>query len=204
MRCGLPAAGSRDGRDAHAAARRDDAIMSQLPTVLVAYASKHGSTREVADAVAIRLRERRWEVDLEPAADVTAVDGYAGVVLGAALYMGRPLADARRFLERHHADLASIPLAVFAMGPLKNEEDDLAGSRKQIDRALGRYGLSPDAEAVFGGVLDPAEHRFPFNHMPAGDARDWDAIHAFADRVHAAFTSAMSPSGEPVRGVDQR
>src|SRR3954451_11802505 len=179
--------------------------MSQLPSLLVAYASKHGSTREVADAVAIHLREHGWTADLQPAADVTHVHGYSGGVLGAALYMGRPHADARRFLKRHHAALASIPLAVFAMGPLKNEEHDLAGSRKQIDRAIGRYDdVLPAVEAVFGGVLDPAEQRFPFNHMPAGDARDWEAIHAFADQVHEAFASTASPAGEAVGRVDQR
>jgi len=179
--------------------------MSQLPTLLVAYASKHGSTREVADAVAIRLREHGWRSDLQPAADVQDMDGYAGVVLGAALYMGRPHADGRRFLKRHHAALASLPFAVFAMGPLKDEEHDLAGSRAQIDKAIGRYDdLRPAVEAVFGGVLDPAEQRFPFNHMPAGDARDWDAIRAFADQVHEAFSSVTSPSGQPVGRVDQR
>ena len=52
MPCGLSAAGSGDGRDARRASGDDDVIMSQLPTILVAYASKHGSTREVADAVA--------------------------------------------------------------------------------------------------------------------------------------------------------
>jgi menaquinone-dependent protoporphyrinogen oxidase len=182
MRCGIPAAANGDGRDAPGAAGSDDAIMSQLPTLLVAYASKHGSTREVADAVAIRLREHGWNADLQDAADVSSVEGYDGVVLGAALYMGRPHRDARRFLRTHHAALATMPVAVFAMGPLKNEEHDLAGSRAQIDRALGRFDdVTPDVEAVFGGVIDPAALRFPFSHMPAGDARDWDAIRAFAD-----------------------
>lgn len=205
MRCGLSAAETGDGRDASEASGSDDAIMSQLPTLLVAYASKHGSTREVADAVAIRLREHGWAVDLRDAADAPSPDGYDGVVLGAALYMGRPHSDARRFLRRHHAALSTMPVAVFAMGPGKNEEDDLAGSRTQLDKAMGRYeDVAPDVEAVFGGVIDPAALRFPFNHMPAADARDWDAIRAFADQVHEAFTGDRSRSGEPVGGIDQR
>jgi len=204
MRCGLPAAENRAGRDVPAAAASDDAIMSQLPTLLVAYASKHGSTREVADAVAIRLREHGWHVELLEAADVATVDCYDGVVLGAVLYMGRPHRDARRFLHRHHAALATMPVAVFAMGPLKNEEHELAGSRAQIDKALAHYDdVTPDVEDVFGGVVDPAVLRFPFSHMPAGDARDWDAVRAFADRVHETFSADPSPAGEPVGRIDQ-
>lgn len=205
MRCGLSAAQNGDGRDARAASGGDDCIMSQLPTLLVAYASKHGSTHEVADAVAIRLREHGWDVDLRDAGDAPTPDGYDGVVLGTALYMGRPHSDARRFLRRHHAALATMPVAIFAMGPGKAEEHDLAGSRDQLDKTLGRYDdVAPDIEEVFGGVIDPATLRFPFNHMPAADARDWDAIQTFADGVHEAFAGDRSPSGEAVGGVDER
>lgn len=198
MPCGLPAVESRDGRDVRRASGDDDAIMSQLPTILVAYASKHGSTREVADAVAGRLRDHGWTVDLREVAAVQDVNQYGGVVLGAALYMGRPHADARTFLRHHHAALATRPLAVFAMGPGKGEEEQIAGSRKQLDRALHRFDdIEPAVEAVFGGVVDPGSLHFPFNHMPASDARDWEAIQRFADEVHEELASA-SMHGEPV------
>lgn len=179
--------------------------MSQLPTILVAYASKHGSTREVADAIAIRLRELGWDADLQPVSAVDDLGPYAGVVLGTALYMGRPHADARKFLRRHHAGLATNRLAVFAMGPGKDEDDQIAGSRKQIDRTLARYDdVAPAVEAVFGGVLDPVVLRFPFNHMPASDARDWDAIRRFAEDVDEAFSAERSVQGEAVGRIDER
>ena len=205
MPCGLPAAGNRDGRDARRAPGSDDATMSQLPTILVTYASKHGSTREVADAVASRLREHGWTVDLREVAAVRDVHQYGGVVLGTALYMGRPHADARTFLRHHHRTLATMPLAVFAMGPGKDEDDQIAGSRKQLDRALHRYDdIAPDVEAVFGGVFDPTILHFPFNHMPASDARDWNAIQRFADEVYQSFSSERSGRGDPVGRVEQR
>jgi menaquinone-dependent protoporphyrinogen oxidase len=199
MRCGLPAAWSSERRDAVAGTCSDDeAIMSELPTLLIAYASSHGSTRDVADAIAIRLRLRGWDAALLPAADVTELSGYAGVVLGAALYMGRPHRDARRLLKRHHAQLARMPLAVFAMGPLKDTEHDMAGARAQLDRALAHHrDITPTLVEIFGGVVDPSSLRFPFNRMPGGDARDWAAIEAFADRISEAFEAA-SPLGEPV------
>jgi hypothetical protein len=37
--------------------------------------------------------------------------------------------------------------------------------------------------AVFGGAIDPARLRFPFNRMPASDARDWDAIRTWTAEI---------------------
>src|SRR5207249_454038 len=71
--------------------------------------------------------------------------------------------------------------AVFAMGPRTSSEDDLAGSRKQLDHDLAKLPeLEPFSIAIFGGVVDPAKLHFPFNRMAASDARDWDAIEAWA------------------------
>jgi menaquinone-dependent protoporphyrinogen oxidase len=154
------------------------------PTILVAFATKHGSTREVAEVVAGRLREHDVRTDVLPAADVHGLEPYEAVVLGGALYAGRWHGDARRFLRRHRRALGDRPLAVFALGPLTEKEEDMAGSRAQLDRALGTFeALHPVAVAVFGGVVDPAKLRFPFSHMPATDARDWERIRAWADEV---------------------
>jgi hypothetical protein len=37
--------------------------------------------------------------------------------------------------------------------------------------------------AVFGGVVDPTKLHFPFSRMPQSDARDWDAIAAWASET---------------------
>ena len=156
--------------------------MSQ--SVLVAYATKRGSTREVAEAIAERLATRGLETTVSCADDVADLEAFDGVVLGGSLYMGRWHADARAFLKSHREALTAVPLAVFAMGPLTMEDSDVAGSRKQLDHALAK---TPDVEpvsiAIFGGVIDPEKLRFPFSHMPASDARDWDAVAAWADEV---------------------
>ncbi len=163
--------------------------------MLVAFATKRGSTREVAEAVATRLREHGAEVDVVPAADAHEVDGYDAVVLGGSLYMGRWHPDARRFLRRHRDELAERPLAVFALGPLTTAAKDLEGSRRQLEHALGRFGdLEPRTTAVFGGVVHPEQLRFPFSHMPASDARDWDAIRAWADEVAGIASRTPAPA----------
>ena len=152
--------------------------------VLVAFATKRGSTREVAESVAETLRAEGLEAECRAAAEIEDLDGYAAVVLGGALYMGRWHADARDFLRRHRRLLAALRLAVFAMGPRTLAESDVEESRKQLDNALAMVPeLEPVSVAVFGGVVDPAKLRFPFNRMPASDARDWDAIHAWVQDV---------------------
>jgi len=165
------------------------------PSILVAYATKHGSTREVAEAIAEVLSGNGREVELRPAADAGDVDGYAGVVLGGPLYMGRWHGEATRFLTRHHDELTDKPVAIFALGPVKDDEQQFTGSRQQLDRALAKVrDVQPVSVAIFGGVVDPAKLRFPFNRMPAGDARDWDAIRAWA-RELATDLGAAAPAG---------
>jgi menaquinone-dependent protoporphyrinogen oxidase len=157
-------------------------------TVLVAYATKHGSTRDVAEAIAERISTYGIATYVRPAGEVTSLDGYHGVVLGSAIYMGRLHADARRFLRRHRRCLAVRPFAVFAMGPRTLADEDVTRSHNQLGAALATDATPrPCTTAVFGGVFDPAQHRFPFNRMPASDARDWNAIRAWADDVTIRF-----------------
>jgi menaquinone-dependent protoporphyrinogen oxidase len=106
--------------------------------VLVAYGSKRGSTREVAEAVAATLREHGDEVDVEPAGRARELVGYDGVVLGGALYRGRWHGGARRFLKRQRRSLSTVPVAAFAMGPRRNEEAAFERSRLQLERALAK------------------------------------------------------------------
>jgi menaquinone-dependent protoporphyrinogen oxidase len=158
-----------------------------LDTILISYATKHGSTQEVAEAIAAALREAGRQVDVRPAADVRDMAGYGAVILGAPLYMARWHKDARRFLKRHRDALAALPIAIFALGPLQTREEkpgDYDTARRQLERALAKLpGIEPTAVEVFGGACAPAELGFPFNRMPAADVRDWEAISLWAREV---------------------
>jgi menaquinone-dependent protoporphyrinogen oxidase len=156
--------------------------------VLVAYATKHGSTREVAEAVAETLREYGLDVDTLAADRVDQLAPYDAVVIGGAVYMGLWHPAAAEFLQRHRKRLAELPVAVFGMGPRTMEESAEKETRAQLDKALERVPeVRPGAVAVFGGVIDPKRLRFPFNRMPASDARDRAAIRAWAGTVGEAF-----------------
>ena len=152
--------------------------------VLVAYASKHGSTREVAEVIATTMRSLGLDVDLRAAEEVEDVDPYDTVVLGTAIYMGRLHDQARNLLGAHRDELAGRRLAVFALGPRTLADDDVESTRAQL-KGLAKTSVEADLTAIFGGVVDPTKLRFPFNRMDASDARDWDEIQTWAREVGA-------------------
>jgi menaquinone-dependent protoporphyrinogen oxidase len=166
-------------------------------SILVAYATRYGSTREAADAVAAVLRENGLNADLQPASKVTSLSGYDAVALGAPLYIGAFLKDARRFLARFKAELAQKPTAVFVLGPLHNTEKELSDVRAQLNKELALAPwLKPAAVEVFVGTLDPAKLHFPDNlltRFPASplyniqftDERDWDKLRSWAKALPA-------------------
>ena len=160
--------------------------------VLVAYATIHGSTQEVAEVIAMALRECRVTVDVQQARRVRTLAGYRAVVLGASLFMFHMHRDARHFLSRFRGPLTGgLPLAIFAGGPFgKGDESEWQGVRKQLDQELAKFTwLKPAAVEVIGGRFDPTHLRFPWNlipalkQMPASDLRDWTAIRAWASSL---------------------
>jgi len=157
--------------------------------VLLAYASKYGSTQEVAEAIAKAMREKGLEVDLQQASQVRSLKEYSAVVLGAPLYLYRWHKHAIRFLKRHEKALKSVPAAVFAVGPSFNgDEKEWLETRDQFRKELAKFPwFSPIDAEVMGGKFDPANLSFPMKlflkDLPAADLRDWDAIAKWAADV---------------------
>ncbi len=165
----------------------DDKEAEMDGIVLVVYASKHGSTREVAEAVCGSLQAAGVRAHLRPAREVRDLEGYGAVVLGGSIYMGRWHRDAHAFLRRHAKALQERRLAVFALGPTAKGPIDYEGSLGQLRTALGKHEVSPALVEVFGGRIDPARLPFPLSRMPAEDTRDWDVIAAWAAALPEAL-----------------
>ena len=168
-------------------------------SVLVAYATRYGSTQEVAEAVAATLRERGLEVDFQPMRDVRNLDQYRALVLGAPLYMFHWHKDALQFLAQHRSALTARPVAIFALGPFHADEKEFQVVREQLDKELARFPwFTPAAIEIFGGKFDPEKLTFPHNlvpalkNMPASDIRDWTAIRAWASDLVTQFQPALS------------
>jgi menaquinone-dependent protoporphyrinogen oxidase len=148
-------------------------------TILVAYATRNGSTRDVADAISRSLRASGADVELCAARDIRGPLGHRElIILGAPIYSGRWHRDAHRFLKRHRKELGVIPVAVFGMGPRDPGEEAWQRSRQQLDRALARRDwLKPVTVAVFGGADPPKRAR------KRRDQRDWAQIGAWGSSL---------------------
>ena len=160
------------------------------PSVLVTFATRYGSTREVAQSIADTLKESGIEVDFQLIREVRSVEKYQAVVLGAPLYMFRWHKDTRRFLSKHRKEIVQRPIAIFALGPIHDEEKEWQDVQKQLDKALAKYPwLNPAAVEIFGGRFDPARLRFPYSFLPAmrkipaSDIRDWAKIKSWAENL---------------------
>jgi menaquinone-dependent protoporphyrinogen oxidase len=157
-----------------------------MPTrVLVAYATKHGSTREIAETIARIIRGGGIEVDVVAARDVADLRPYDAVVLGSALYAAHWQREANRFVARHLAALQARPVWLFSSGPL-----DRSADRENLPLTPH---VAPQVEPIgarshrtFGGRLlrgTPGVDEHVFATHPVGDFRDFAAIEAWADGI---------------------
>jgi menaquinone-dependent protoporphyrinogen oxidase len=157
--------------------------------LLVAYASKHGSTAEIAEAIGEVLRGRGDEVEVRPVAEVRELTGVEGVVVGSAVYMGRWMAEGVEFLKRHERTLRNVPTWLFSSGPTGGSPDADAKVAEMGPVATGRpvsnvarladriYTLG---HVTFPGRVVPEMGGLFARWVPRGDWRDFGAIRAWA------------------------
>ncbi len=155
--------------------------------ILVAYASKAGSTGEVAAAIGQALAANGVTVDVVPVEAVPAIQDYQAVIVGSAIRAGKWLATATRFVETHQPSLSRIPTAYFTCC-LTLREDTEENRRKALSYMDPvRSIVTPVAVGAFGGKLDYSKLSFLDGTMlkvmggdSEGDFRPWEAIRAWA------------------------
>jgi menaquinone-dependent protoporphyrinogen oxidase len=131
-----------------------------MASILIAYATRNGSTQQVAEATRARLSEHGAAVEMRLVGEVRSVDGFDAVVLGAPIYSGRWDPHAVKFLKQHQHTLESLPIAIFALGPLSTTEEAFARSRRQLDRSVEAFKwLTPVSIELFGGADPPQAQR---------------------------------------------
>ena len=169
-------------------------------SILVTYASRHGSTRGIAERIAERLRANGLAAEVRPAAEVRDAGRYDAFVVGGAAYMFHWLKDATTFVKRNRALLAERPTWLFSSGPVGTDTVDKQG-RDVLETTVPkefselRDAIHPRGEKVFFGAIDPAAKPVGFaerfvslmpaakDALPKGDFRDWPAIDAWADEI---------------------
>jgi len=172
--------------------------------VLVAYASRYGATKGIAERIAATLRQQGLEVELESVRQAGDPAAYDAAVIGSAAYYFHWMKPAAKFVRRNSMVLAARPVWLFSSGPLGTKAQDDKGrdfcevlEPKEI--AEFRGSVRPREHRVFFGALDAPRlgfwhrliYKLPANRdnsfLPHGDFRNWAAIDAWASSIAQAL-----------------
>jgi menaquinone-dependent protoporphyrinogen oxidase len=168
-----------------------------MTRVLVAIASKHGSTYEIGDAIAFALESEGIEAFVQDADKVVSIETVDGVIVGSAVYAGHWLGSAIGFVDRHQVELQRRPVWLFSSGPLGDPAQP-AGDPTDVPTAMARSGAR--GHHVFAGRLDKADlglaERAIVNvvRAPYGDFREWPEIRSWALEIAGTFTALNATS----------
>jgi menaquinone-dependent protoporphyrinogen oxidase len=159
--------------------------------VLVGYASRFGSTRDIASRIAGGVGAHGRDVDLRSVDEISDFDHYDAVVFGSGVYDGSWTAQATELVRRHAGVLARKPLWLFSVGSFGDRHPIVGGLIKKEPREISEFEetVHPRDYRVFAGVIDldhwPAWGRLLFKALGghAGDNRQWSDIDGWAEKI---------------------
>lgn len=167
--------------------------------ILVTYASRAGSTAEIAKAISKTLSQNGMQVDILPMQDVRELSPYHALVIGSAIHGAKWLPEAMQFVQDHRMELAGKPCATFTVCitlAMSNSDQYREAIRGWI--APVRRLIQPMSEGLFAGRLDFKKLPFTFDTLkmrlavalgifPRDDRRDWNAIRRWAEGLLAVL-----------------
>lgn len=168
--------------------------------VLVAYATMHGATAEIAHAVGEELVRMGLSADVRLVEEIGDLSPYEAVILGSGVYIGKWRKEALRFGERHAAELRRRSVWLFESGPIDTSADEgRAVPVKAASKLASEIGARQ--HVIFGGQFGPEDVSGFTGRMmaagdksPYGDFRNFDRIRAWA-RSLGAELQALQPVG---------
>ncbi len=171
--------------------------------VLVAYASKYGSTKGIADFIGEKLRQLGLEADVQEVGAVDNLTGYDAFVVGSAVYMNHWLKEARQFIACNRTILVSHPVWLFSSGPTGTKVTNSKGrdlrevsGPKEI-KELNDSTNSRDHRVFFGaiyrdrmkGTIGLFARWIPKDEE--GDFRNWIEIEAWTNGIAKALDASQ-------------
>lgn len=163
--------------------------------VLVAVASRHGSTSMIGDCIREELIATGVSAHLLEPNEVGDIGQYDAVVIGSAVYAGRWLGPARRFVNRFEAELARKPVWLFSSGPIGEPAKPTQPPAEALEIA---HRLGARDHQVFEGRLErdllSLAERAVVRVVGAqsGDFRSWVAITVWARSISASLKSELA------------
>jgi menaquinone-dependent protoporphyrinogen oxidase len=163
--------------------------------ILVTYASRTGSTAQIAKAIYKTLTQNGENAELLPMQDIKDLSPYRAVILGSPIRKSQWLPEAMQFLQIHKAELVRKRVATFTVCitmAMSNDERYQDAVRKWI--APVRAQVHPVSEGLFAGRLDFKKLPWTVDTLlfrvtvalgilPKGDHRDWNAVHTWAESL---------------------
>jgi menaquinone-dependent protoporphyrinogen oxidase len=183
----------------------DEEVNNMNNKILITYASRSGSTAEIAEAIGTTLRQNGSAVDVLPMQQVDDLSRYHAVVAGSAIRASQWLPEALQFVRAHRGELAKKPFATFtvcitlAMSNGDQYRQAVRGWTAPV-RALAK----PVSEGLFAGKLDFTKLPLTFDTLklrlvvalgifPKDDRRDWKGIQAWAENLGRAIHESPLP-----------
>lgn len=163
--------------------------------VLVSAASRHGATKEIAEAIAAGLARRGLEARCLPPDEVHDLAGFDAAVLGSAVYMGQWLEPARRLVQEHRDALRAMPVWLFSSGPVGTPEHRVP-KHNEVDVSAQTEAVAPLAHRLFAGRMERTMLSRGERLISVvigglfGDFRDWDEIDRFTGEVAGRLAAA--------------
>jgi len=157
--------------------------------ILVTYATRAGSTAEIAQAIAETLAGRGYAVDVKPVKEKPALDGYSAVVLGSAIRMGAWLPEAVNFVKANQAALNALPAALFTVHTLNAGDDEASRTARQAYLNAVRPLLNGAETVYFEGKMDFSRLSFldrtvaKMVKSAEADHCDWIGIRQWANAI---------------------
>jgi menaquinone-dependent protoporphyrinogen oxidase len=157
--------------------------------ILVSYATRAGSTAEIAAAIGENLRLRGFCVEVEPMKEKPSINGFRAVVLGSAVRMGKWLPEAVDYIKANQAELKTIPTALFTVHMLNTGTDDTSNANRRGYLNAVRPLLNKPTEGYFKGKVDYSCLSFidrriaEMTKVVEADNREWHKIRNWAKAI---------------------
>ncbi|HEY6533328.1 MAG TPA: flavodoxin domain-containing protein [Acidimicrobiales bacterium] len=177
---------------------------------LVAYGSANGSTKEIAEVLAVSIAESGPDVDLRSVEDVATLAGYDAVVLGSPVHNGAWLPEVHEFCRDQRLPLRQRRVWLFSVGAVGATTSAYGPRSSSVLRKLRREprsvlelrrNLEPQDHHAFAGVLDAdrwgrmASLNFRLLGGTWGDHRDWDDVRRWGATIGTALSQPGSSTG---------
>ncbi len=157
--------------------------------ILITYATKAGSTADIAMRMAETLRAGQYLVDVKPVKEVTDLSPYSTVIAGSAIRVGNILPEMTQFIQDNLTALQSKRFDIFIA--CMTLEKDTAENRATVSAYLDpvRAMIQPASEGLFAGVMDLRRLNLLEKLMmkamktPVGDFRNWEQINGWIQGI---------------------